>query len=829
VVQRTVGVAVVALGLLCGAGAEAQQNPNTGAGQSTSVSGNQASINTLQNAIANAPATATQPLVTATDQVSVTAQGETRDVQTVDSKALLQEAPGTSTIQLMNRLPSVSVTAADPYGAYEWALHISVRGFDQNQLGFTLDDVPLGDMSYGNLNGLHITRALIDENLGSAKISQGTGGLDVASNSNLGGAIQYYSDDPSDKRGFQVSQSFGSFNGHRSFARFDSGLLPTHTKFFFDGVFQLSDKWKSAGQRDQKYYQFNTKVEQFIGSKGMLTFYADYDNRAEVDYQDLNKVWASKLGYRWDNYGNWGDALQAANAYNAQGGGGKVFAGIPTVFPYPVSTLQSGFGDLSNDPEDAGYFGGGGLRKDLLTYLKYQTAITSHLNLKTTIYGHSNKGVGTWYTPYNPTYDNTGTEVSPISMRTSEYGIQRGGVVSSLSYETTRNTLEGGVWFERENFTLARRYYATSLASPIHSLYDFPTDPFYTMWAYDFGTTVYQIHLQDQYKLRNNVTLSAGFKTAETSTTGNISNYDSGVIHAGTALSSYAQGTLTSGKPFMPQVGVNWKLDKENEVFADVAENTRAFQTGGNGFATSPWGTSQAGFNSLTNNLKAESSWSEEAGYRHTGKMIVAQANYFHVNFSNRLLAIAQGPAIAGAAALLANVGGVTTNGVDGAIQVRTQSGWSLYNALTLNKSAYDSNYNVTNSSGVVTTIETAGKIAVDSPEFLYKNELQYATPKNIEIHIASDYMSKRYFTYTNDNSVGGRFIANFGTSYHVDEVGIFDQLKLQLNVTNLANTKYWSAIGTNSFLASDPTSVDLNTLQVGAPRTISGAFSMRF
>jgi iron complex outermembrane receptor protein len=818
---------MVATSLLCGASLEAQQN----LGQAPSPQGNQAQIATLQTAIANAAAASpTTPQVTATDQVSVTAQGETRDVQTVDAKALLQEAPGTSTIQLMNRLPSVSVTAADPYGAYEWALHISVRGFDQNQLGFTLDDVPLGDMSYGNLNGLHITRALIDENLGEARISQGTAGLDVASNSNLGGAIQYFSNDPSDKRGVQLSQSFGSFDGHRSFARYDSGLLPTHTKFFIDGVFQLSDKWKSAGQRDQKYYQFNTKVEQFIGSKGMLTFYADYDNRAEVDYQDLNKVWASKLGYRWDNYGNWGQALQAANAYNAIEGN-HVFAGIPTTFPYPVNTLQSSPTDLSNDPEDAGYFGGGGLRKDFLTYLKYQTAITSHLNLKTTIYGHTNKGVGTWYTPYDPTYDNTGTEISPISMRTSEYGIQRGGVVSSLSYETARNTLEGGVWFERENFTLARRYYGTTLANPVHSLYDFPTDPFYTQWAYDFGTTVYQIHLQDQYKLRNNVTLSAGFKTSETSSTGNITNYNNGVAAAneGTTLSDYAQGTLTSGKPFMPQAGVNWKLDKENEVFADVAENTRAFQTGGNDFGTSPWGTNQAGFNALTNNLKAESSWSEEVGYRHTEKLIVAQANYFHVNFSNRLLAIQQGPAIAGAASLLSNVGGVTTNGVDGAIQVRIPSGWSLYNALTLNRSAYDSNYNQTNSSGVVQTIDIAGKVAVDSPEVLYKNELQYATPKNFEVHIASDYMSKRYFTYTNDNSVSGRFIANFGTSYHVDEVGIFDQLKLQLNVTNLANTKYWSAIGTNSFVASDPTSVDNNTLQVGAPRTISGAFSMRF
>jgi iron complex outermembrane recepter protein len=89
------------------------------------------------------------------------------------------------------------------------------------------------------------------------------------------------------------------------------------------------------------------------------------------------------------------------------------------------------------------------------------------------------------------------------------------------------------------------------------------------------------------------VTLSAGFKTSETNMTGNLTNYDSGVIHAGTPISTYAQGSPESGKPFMPQVGVNWKLNQRDEAFADVAENARAFQAGGNGFGTSPWGTNQ--------------------------------------------------------------------------------------------------------------------------------------------------------------------------------------------------------------------------------------------
>ena len=89
--------------------------------------------------------------------------------------------------------------------------------------------------------------------------------------------------------------------------------------------------------------------------------------------------------------------------------------------------------------------------------------------------------------------------------------------------------------------------------------------------------------------------------------------------------------------------------------------------------------------------------------------------------------------------------------------------------------------------------------------------------------------MGKRYFTYTDDNSVGGRFLGEFGTSYHLDEVGPFDQLKLQFNLYNIASTKYWSTIGTNGFVASDPTSVNNNTLQVGTPRAITGTFTVKF
>ncbi len=826
---RLTRAAIVVLGMMCATGALASAQQSDGTATGPQMGAAQPGATQLG---------ATQPgatKVTAADEVTVTASGETRDVQTVDQKLLLETTPGTSPIAVLGHLPSVSITSADPYGAYEWALRISVRSFNQNQLGFTLDDVPLGDMSYGNLNGLHISRALIDENLGHASISQGTGALDTASTSNLGGAVQFFSIDPSDKRGFQATQSFGSFSGSRTFARYDSGLLHTHTKLFIDGVYQTSDKWRGAGPIRQSYFQFNSKLQQFVGSKGMFTAYVDYSNRQEVDYQDENKLWVQQFGYHTDNFGNWGTALQAANAYNAQTNFNAkktvapVFAGIPTVFPGAIPTIQSGFGDLSNDPEDVGYYAAGGLRKDFIGYLKYETAITDHLRWKTTVYGHHNNGAGLWYTPYLATYDSTLTAVSPISERTSEYRIARGGVLSELNYENGRNAIEGGGWFEKESFDLARRYYGTTLLGPTFTIYDTPKNPFYTQWAYNFPTNLFQVYLQDKYKISEKVTVVAGFKTSETYQTGNLVAFDAGLnLNPSDKASNYAQGKLTSGKPFLPQVGVNWKLNTTNEVFADVAENVRSFQAGGNGFGTSPWGTTQAGFNALTNNLKSESAWSEEGGYRHTGNRIEAQASYFHVNFYNRLLAIQQGPGIVGAPSILSNVGGVTTNGVDGAITARIHEGWTFYNGLTYSKSSYDSNYNITSGTGAVTTILTGGKIAVDSPEVLYKNELSY-NKKGFDVHVGSDYMGKRYFTYTNDNSVGGRFLGDFGTSYHVDEVGPFDQLKLQFNVYNIASTKYWGTVGTNGFVANDPTSIANNTLQPGAPRAITGTLSVKF
>ncbi len=111
------------------------------------------------------------------EELVVYGKGESRQVQALTLEEIERAAPGSSPIKMVEKLPGVNFQSADAFGAYEWSTRISIRAFNQNQLGFTLDGVPLGDMSYGNHNGLHISRAIATEDLSGVELAQGAGAL----------------------------------------------------------------------------------------------------------------------------------------------------------------------------------------------------------------------------------------------------------------------------------------------------------------------------------------------------------------------------------------------------------------------------------------------------------------------------------------------------------------------------------------------------------------------------------------------------------------------------------------------------------------------------
>ncbi|GBD56831.1 TonB-dependent receptor [Gluconobacter wancherniae NBRC 103581] len=232
------------------------------------------------------------------ESVSVTASRLTSHgmEQTITRKTMDAFVPGTSPLQVLSATtPGVSFASDDPFGMDTWANTFYIRGYTQSQIGITLDGIPLGDGQFINASGLDINQAVIQDNIGHVDMSQGGGALDVNSITNLGGALQYYTADPRDKMGGDISQTFGSNSTYRTFAKFESGIL-NHTGTKFSASYARTDagKWKGVG--DQFEQQANFKIIQPLGTRGKISGFFNYSEFDQYNYSDLSLEIIQKMG-----------------------------------------------------------------------------------------------------------------------------------------------------------------------------------------------------------------------------------------------------------------------------------------------------------------------------------------------------------------------------------------------------------------------------------------------------------------------------------------------------------------------------------------------------
>ncbi|WP_338764080.1 TonB-dependent receptor [Massilia sp. METH4] len=693
--------------------------------------------------------------------VEVTGTGQSRQVQNITRADLQQATPGTSALKTLEKLPGVSFQSADPFGSYEWSTRFSIRGFNQNQLGFTLDDIPLGDMSYGNNNGLHISRAISSENIGRVVVSQGAGAIGTASTTNLGGTVQFVTLGPAAEQGITAAQTLGSDDTARTFVRFDSGEFAGGTKFYVSGTRMRSEKWKGAGPQDQD--QFNSKVERRIGEHTLAAFF-NYSDRREVDYQDLSHEMARRLGMDWDNYyPDWQRAVNAAKG---------IYSGA-------VNSL------------DDAYYLGQGLRKDKLGGVSAELQLTPALAAKLTAYHHGNEGQGHWYTPYTP----TSAEV-PISIRTTEYTISRNGVLGDLTWELGMHTLNAGFWAERNKHMLTRNFYAVTDGRYID---DFLVNPMSTGFRQSFVTDTRQFYVQDTISLMDGrLKVNAGFKSPKVE------------IDAHTFAGDRADGSITAKKTFLPQAGLTYQLSRSDELFASAAKNMRSYQPGVNG----PFSQTRAGYALSIASLRPETSKTFDAGIRFKRDAVQGSVAVYYTKFDDRQLGIATCAGIVGCAGTIVNVGKVETRGLEALAVWKIARSLSWLNTFTYNDSTYESNYT---DNGQLVAVK--GKQVVDAPKKMFNTELAYEA-NGFFARLGAKYTDKRYYTYLNDNSVPSYVVANLSGGYRLGSAGMLKDLTLQVNVTNLFDKSYFGTIGSNGFSASDPQGTSM-TLLSGAPRQV--------
>ncbi len=729
-----------------------------------------------------------------TGDIIVFGQGQTRQTAAVNDQVIAINTPGTSALKVIERLPGVSFQSADPLGNYEWSTRISIRGFNQNQLGFTLDGVPLGDMTYGNHNGLHISRAAISENLAEVQVAQGSGALGTASASNLGGTVQFAQRGPSDKMGLTTAFTGGSDATFRGYVRGDLGELPgMGLKSSLSYAYQTADKWKGEGEQRQQQVNFN--AEQPVGA-GKLTGFVNWSERRENDYQDLSLDMIDRLGYDWDNISNnWALIQQIADIGNNRGDTGAAItnAGAGTVYPSPIGTIDDAYADAA------------GLRDDLLSSIKFEYPITDTLDVSAQVYNHQNEGQGLWYTPYVGTplgapsaSGDPITNPSPISVRTTEYEIDRTGFLGNLKWTLGAHEIEGGFWYEDNDFNQARRFYGLNRATQGRDSLNFQVNPFFTQWEYDFNTKTTLFYLQDTWQVTDQLSVFGGFKSLK------VEN------KATTVVGADKTGEIDADDGFLPQIGATYSVTPDHQLFLSYAENMRAFQTS----ATSgPFSTTAAGFAAIKDTLKPETSKTVEGGWRFKYGPLQGSVAAYYVKFEDRLLSRSLGAGIIGAPSALQNVGGVESKGLELAALWKFAPDWTAFGSYTYNDSQYEDN--VLDSTGAVLAA-IRGKTVVDSPENLLRGEIGYDNGSFFG-KVSAAYTDKRYFTYTNDQSVPSYTIVDLSAGYRF--MGVEGPLKgteIQVNVSNLLDEEYVSTIGSNGFGNSG----DNMTLLAGAPRS---------
>lgn len=705
-------------------------------------------------------------------EIVVFGRGETRQVQEVQAKDIQILTPGTSPIRAIEKLPSVNVQASDPFGNYEWSTRVTIRSFAQSQLGFNLDGIPLGDMQYGNYNGLHVSRAISPENISAVRVSQGAGAISTQSTNNLGGTIEYSAMDPLDHLAVDVNGTYGSDNTIRGFARINVGSADGFRGYLSYG-YGSTDKYKGDGKQDQ--HIVNAKGVLPVGD-GQIDGWLSYSDRREQDYQDMSLSMLARLGYKSDNtHPDYALAILLADIANNRGDTGAPIsnAAAGTVYPGNYTSVDDAYYDAS------------GLRKDTVAALGYSTPIGDKINVRLKGYYHHDKGMGLWATPYVPSPNGV-----PISIRTTEYDIDRWGIFGSTDFEVAFNKITVGGWYEHNDFNQARRFYAlASRTDPGRSFRDYPKDPFFTQWDFDFTTKTLQYYIEDNIDL-GQLKVNLGWKGYK------VTNQAVAIIK-----DVFPEGRFKTVDWFQPHAGIVYDLGDHAELFAGFTQATRAFPSV-NG---SIWGTTQAGFDAIKDTIKPETSDTYEVGTRFHASGFNGMLGAYLVNFKDRLLGVASGPDIIGSPSVLQNVGSVRAVGIEAAGTWKVTQDVNLFASYTYTDATYRDD--VVDGAGSVTLLK--GKTVVDAPKHMARGEISYDRD-NFFGRIGVNYMSKRFFTYTNDQSVPGRVLVDATIGYRFT-----DKIEVQLNASNLFDKKYIGTINS----AGTGNSGDRQTLLVGAPQ----------
>ncbi len=705
--------------------------------------------------------------------------------------------------QALALLPGINTYSHDATGLFGGGL--TIRGFGSDQLGFTINGVPVNDS--GNF-AVYPQEYIDQENVCTQSVSQGNPDADAPHAGATGGNVSIVTCDPEDRQRFRVAQSFGELRMKRTFLRVDTGRFANDKVKVFASVSHTeADKWKGEGGAKKDH--LDTAFRWDLSDDNVILGSLLYNRAVNNNIGNLSLAQLNTFGYTYDYSKTFtpGHLPGGAGAQREAGPSPQYYKLALNPFENAIASVSGSF-KLANEtylkvqPYYWYGFGTGGVQ---------QTALSETAFLNTAI---SRTGAGVDLNGDGDTLDTV------IMARSSVTKTQRPGVTAEINTAVGSHQLRFGVWYERAEHRQTQPAVGVRAdGEPVdiwlqNGQVNRPDGSTYQGRDWKTISTAYQLYVNDNISFMGDRGLLSLGVRAPTVNRDVTNSANEGFTSTYNIQKTYRE--------LLPQAGVRFNLDKEQQIFANIGKNFRAapnFAFTGNNVRLNA-----AGQVELVTEALPETSIMTDLGYRLQTRSFSLSATLFNASFKDRQ-ANAYDP-IADKSTYT-NAGNVKTTGLE--LEAGTApflGGFTAYASLTAQSSELQDN--ITVARGQV--LATAGKQFTLTPDRMVGASLQYATGP-FYARLKLKHTGRQYATLMNDEEVPSYTTGDFDAGYNFGNFGMVKNAQLRFNISNITNAQYrnpssGSVVNAKQVGATAPSTV---FYYLGAPRFAAISLSADF
>lgn len=245
-------------------------------------------------------------------------------------------------------------------------------------------------------------------------------------------------------------------------------------------------------------------------------------------------------------------------------------------------------------------------------------------------------------------------------------------------------------------------------------------------------------------------------------------------------------GRIREYHAFLPNAGLVWQMTPTTSLYA-------SYNRGFSAPTTDIYAYDDKVISLKDQEAVPERTDSYDAGLRYSRGIVQAQLGGWYIRYDNRIVSTTVPLDGGGTISASRNVGRVDSKGIDGTLIVNPTRWLSLYGFGSYLKAELKEN--ILNAATGAVLIATKGKSLVDTPNWQYGGRAQVTLPY-VVMGASAKHVGDRFITDENDAISAGYTLVDLDAQAKLDWAGL-PKTYLQINVTNLLDTRYYSNVGT--------------------------------